>query len=71
MRSTVDVADKQRRPAGIQTSVQWNVKGTAPLPVSSPSNILPLLSSIALPFPQADIRRGSKMLFFYFLLNFF
>jgi hypothetical protein len=28
-----------------------------------PSNIFPPLSSIALPFPQADIRRGSKMLF--------
>jgi len=34
-----------------------------------PSNILPPLSFIALPFQQADIRRVSKMLFLNFLIK--
>jgi hypothetical protein len=30
VRSTVDLAHKQRSPAGIQTPVQWNLKETTP-----------------------------------------
>lgn len=67
--STVDVVYKQRSPAGIQSPVQWNLKETAPPPVSSPSNILLPLSFHCSSIPAADIRRGSKMLFLNFLIK--